>query len=98
MKRSLKFATLVMFIAVTMSSCFSISHTVGSGSSTGETVKKKQWYILFGAIPLTKVDTKAMAGNATNYTVTTKFKFVDLLVGAVTSIVTIKPMTVEVKK
>lgn len=88
-------ATVVVLM---MSSCYSISHTVGTGSSTGETINKRQWYILYGAIPLTKVDTKALAGGAANYTITTKHSFVDYIIGAVTGFVTIKPMTVQVKK
>lgn len=89
---------MAVVVASVMSSCYSISHTVGTGSSTGETTSKKQWYILYGAIPLNKVDTKALAGGATNYTVTTKHGFVDYIIGAVTGFVTIKPMTVQVKK
>jgi hypothetical protein len=98
MKKSLKSVSLILFIAAVMSSCYSISHTVGTGSSTGEIIKKKQWYILYGAVPLNKIDTKALAGNATNYTITTKHGFVDYLIGAVTGFVTIKPMTVVIKK
>jgi hypothetical protein len=96
--KSLKSITLALCVAALLSSCYSVSHTVGTGASTGESIKKKQWFILYGLVPLNKVDTKALAGTAVNYTVTTKHGFVDYLIGAVTSFVTIQPMTIEVKK
>ena len=58
-----------------LSSCNATMHTVGSGGkgdckSAGQfDAKKKQWYLLGGLIPLNKVDSKALAGGAQNYTV-----------------------------
>jgi hypothetical protein len=71
---------------------------VGNGGGSGEVVTKKQWYVLFGLAPLNSVNSKEMAGGAENYTVTTKFSFLDQVIGVITGIVTIRPMTVEVKK
>jgi len=53
---------------------------------------------LFGLVPLNEVDSKALAGGAEDYTITTKFKFVDHVIGFFTSIVTVRPMTVTVQK
>lgn len=97
MKKFVKTVVAVFFICVLLTSCFTSTHVVGSGG-TGESVKAKQWFALFGLVPLNTVNSQQMAGGKTDYTVTTTFSFVDQLIGMFTSIVTIRPMTVEVKK
>lgn len=61
-------------------------------------VSAKQWYALFGLIPLNKVDTKQMAGDASDYTITTKQDITDILLGMVVSVVTLGTRTVTVEK
>lgn len=79
-------------------SCYTMNHTVGNGASGTEKVAKKQWYALFGLIPINTVDSKEMAGGASNYTITTKHSFIDIIIGCITGIATIHPKTVEVTK
>jgi hypothetical protein len=93
-KLSLALALVVMIF----SSCYTLNHTVGSGGSGGEKVEKRAWYILFGLVPLNTVESKAMAGNATNYTITSSHTVVDVLLNIVTGIVTIGSQTVTVQK
>jgi len=97
MKR-LKSLILALIILVSVSSCFTIEHTVGTGATGTDTVAKKQWYALWGLVAITDVDSKAMAGGAENYTIKTERSFVDGLIGIFTGIVTIYPTTVEVTK
>ena len=94
--RKVFFAIAVSSILLT--SCYTLTHTVGNGGSGGEVVSKKQWYALWGLIPINHVDSKAMAAGATDYTITTKHDFIDLVIGIVTGIVTIQPKTVQVQK
>jgi hypothetical protein len=96
MKKLLVLLTIV--IALTFSSCYSVEHTVGDGSKTGVVVKQKQWYAVWGLVPIIEVDSKALAGGAENYTVTTKHTFVDMLISSITSAVSICCQTVEVTK
>lgn len=84
--------------SVLFTSCYTLTHTVGSGAAGSEKVAKKQWYALWGLVPINTVDSKEMAAGATNYTIVTKHSFVDLVIGFFTSIVTIQPKTVEVTK
>ncbi len=56
------------------------------------------WYVLWGLVPITEVDSQAMAGGATDYTVQTQFTFVDIIIGIFTSIVTVQPRTVSITK
>lgn len=94
-----KFLALLFAVSILFSSCATHVHTIGSGAqSSAEATQKKQWYALFGLVPITSVDTKEMAGDATNYTIKTEQTFVDGLISAIAGIVTINVRTVEVKK
>jgi uncharacterized protein YycO len=103
-KIKLLFAAFILCGAHLLTSCSAVTHTVGTGGKgNGKPgqydVKKKQWYILFGAVPLNKVDSKDLAGGAQNYTVRTTHSFGDILIGAVGSyFLGIKTQTVRVSK
>jgi hypothetical protein len=85
---------LLMFLI----GCEAHMHKVGNGPTGSEKVAKKQWYILFGLVPLNTVDSHAMAGGATDYEIKTERSFVDWLISIPTSLVTIHPRTVSVTK
>lgn len=89
---------LVCVISISLTSCYTTSHTVGAGSKTGVEVSKKQWYAIWGLVPINHVDSKDLAGGATDYSITTQHKFLDLLISAIGSYVTIEVQTVTVKK
>jgi hypothetical protein len=97
--RSILIRLSLLFCLVTiLPGCFTHNHTVGSGAAGANATEKKQWYILFGLVPLNTVDSKGMAGGATNYTIKTQQSFVDVVIGLFTSFVTIYPQTVTVTK
>lgn len=98
MKKTFLNAVSVALLAATLSSCFTINHTVGTGAAGNTSVEERQWFILFGLVPLNDVDTKQMAGDAQNYTIKTERNVVDVIIGLFTGIVTITPRTVEVTK
>ncbi len=98
MKKSIKGIVLLICLAFTISSCYTNTHVVGDGAQTGVAVAKKQWYAVWGLVPIgEEVDTKAMAGKD-DYTITTTHTFVDLVVSFFTRIVSIEVKTVEVQK
>ena len=88
----------VVLIAMLTMGCFGMTHVVGDGASGGESMTERQWYVLFGLVPINKVDSKTMAGSAENYTVTTEMTFVDVVIGIFTGLVSIQPMSVTVEK
>ena len=47
-------------------------HIIGKGAQTGVEVKARQWYILFGLIPLNQVNINEMSGGATDFEIITK--------------------------
>jgi hypothetical protein len=82
---------------VLMIGCTTHIHVVGQGG-TAKAESARQWYILFGLVPLNEVKTKDMAAGAANYTIKTQATFVDGLISIVTGIVTVSCRTVEVTK
>jgi hypothetical protein len=88
----------IFLLVFLLSSCMSLTHVVGSGASSSVSTEKKQWYALWGLVPINTVDSKAMAEGASNYTIKSKVKFVDYVISAFTSAVSINVQTVSVLK
>ncbi|MEM6298038.1 MAG: Bor family protein [Bacteroidota bacterium] len=84
MKRT--FLTLVsaIILSVLMSSCYTLTYSVGEGAQTGIEVKQKNHYLIYGLAPLDTADPTKMAGDAKNYTVTTQHTFIDGLLSFLT--------------
>ena len=68
--------------------CSTHVHTIGTGPETGIRVTSRQFYLLYGLIPLNTVDTNKMAGGATNYEIQTQLGLVDAGIGVALAIVT----------
>jgi len=78
--------------------CYTTTHVVGKGAQGNTVVTARQWYALYGLIPLNQVDSQKMAGGAKDYTITTQFTFIDYVIGAITGMITVQPMTITVTK
>jgi len=98
MTKKLISLTLILVFTIIIIGCATHRHIIGNGAQSGVEVNSRQWYILYGLIPLNNVDTKAMAGGASDYEIITKQGVVDILIGMVAQIVTINSRTVTVKK
>ena len=96
-KRAISIIVLVVFATGLVTSCMTHEHIVGTGAATGYTESAKQWYLLWGAMPLNHVDTKAMSGGAENYKIITTSSLVDLIISGLTAGI-IFPRTVRVIK
>ena len=88
----------IFLLALLLSSCMTLTHVVGNGATSGVRTEKKQWYALWGLVPINTVDSKAMAVGASNYTIKSQVKFIDYVISAFTSIVTVNVQTVSVQK
>ncbi len=97
MKKFISILVILLFAAVIVS-CSVNRHIIGNGPQGNATESARQWYILWGLIPLGQVDTKQMAGDATDYAIETKQGFVDILLNMFTGIVTVSSRTVTVEK
>jgi PBP1b-binding outer membrane lipoprotein LpoB len=97
MKTKKSYLAIILLVFL-LSSCMTLTHVVGNGASSGASIEKKQWYVLFGLIPINEVDSKAMAGGDSNYTIKSQVKFVDYVISAFTSVASINVQTVSVQK
>lgn len=96
MKHWILLAVLVTFLLL-MVGCAAHTHVIGDGGQETQ-VNARQWYILWGLVPINNVDTQQMADGADNYTVHTRQSFLDILIGIPASIITVNSRTVSVTK
>lgn len=89
---------IILVACVSLSSCMTLTHTVGNGGKFEHMTKKRAVYALFGMVPVNKFDSKALAGGATDYTVKTQFTIIDLLISIPASLITFHTQTVYVSQ
>ena len=85
-------------LVLLLSACATHTHTIGDGPSTGLSETKRQYYALYGLIPINKVDTNALVGDSQDYRLETGVQAVDVLIGALGGSFTISSRTVKVTK
>lgn len=95
---SMTMIALLLFVMVAASGCAAHIHVVGSGGSGDEIVEKRQWYVLWGLVPINEVDTAEMADGDSNYTIDTEQSALDVIINIFTSIVSVNSRTVTVTK
>jgi hypothetical protein len=78
--------------------CSTHTHIVGKGAQGTQQVENRQWYILFGLVPLNDVKTSDMAAGATDYTIQTQQCALDVIMNIFTMYVTVSSRTVTVTK
>ena len=95
-----KKAVLLMLVAVLLVGsvgCLAHVHTVGTGQQgAAPPIRARQWYALWGLIPIGQIDAKTLAGTATDYTIRTWVSPLDFIINIFTSYVTIYSRSVEV--
>ncbi len=94
-----KFSALVLILGLLfVIGCSTHVHTVGDGPQGNDMIESRQWYVLWGLVPMNVVDTNAMAGAATDYEITTEHTALDFIINVFTGAVTISSRTVTVRK
>jgi tetratricopeptide (TPR) repeat protein len=90
----------LMFGTLLLAGCSTLNHNIGTGAPNGDEVaSKRQWYILWGLVPLNSVDGGEMAkskGLTNNYTIKSQSSFLDYVIGIFTSWFTVNSQTVKV--
>lgn len=97
MKKEFLKLAFVLGVCVIMTSCYTVTATIGSGSQTGEEKVGHNHFLIAGLVPVGIADVKEMAGGAKDYTVTVTHSFVDGLLSAITGGL-YTPTTTIVKK
>ena len=96
-KKIFKLVGGVLLCSTLLTSCYTYTSVVGEGAKGNQEVTKWNHYVIYGLAPVGVSDSKAMAGGASDYTVTTRQSFVNGLVSGLTlGIYT--PTTTTVKK
>jgi hypothetical protein len=73
-------------------------HTVGEGGGGEKVAQERQWYILWGLVPLGEHDGGQMAKGNTNFTIQTQYSPMDFLFNIFTGWISIFSQTVTVTK
>lgn len=92
------FAVFCIVALVSVIGCASHTHKVGYGPAFDRAKIERQWYLLWGLVPVNEIDTQAMANGQSNYEITTEVTFIDWLYIAVMLPATITCRTVIVTR
>jgi flagellar basal body-associated protein FliL len=89
---------LLLFVVIYSTGCMAHTHVIGDGAQGNKSEDSRQWYILFGLVPLNNANTAEMAKGATNYTIRTETSVLDFIINCFTGIVTVNSRTVTVTR
>ena len=78
--------------------CATHMHKVGNGAQGTDIIESRQWYVLWGLVPINDVDTQAMAGETIDYNIITEVNVLDAVINAFVGSATIYCRTVTVLK
>lgn len=88
---------LCLFI-VSLVGCAAHIHKVGKGPQGYTKIQERQWYVLWGLVPINNVDSAQLAGDAADYEVKTEQAALDVIINIFTSYVSVVSRTVTVTK
>lgn len=94
---------LISIVAITIVLCFLAGcaahiHKVGQGAQGAQKAEQRQWYVLWGLVPINDVKTDQMAEGATDYTIKTEQSALDVIINIFTVYITVVSRTVTVTK
>jgi len=89
-------AVFMLAVMIFMVGCAAHTHVVGNGAQGNEVTQQRQWYILWGLVPLNTVETYVIAAGANDYTIKTERSFLDIVMNIFTGIITVQSRTVTV--
>ncbi len=71
---------------------------MGKGAQGDSEKEKRQWYAIWGLVPLGEIDSQDLAGDAQDYSVRTQASVLDIIINIFTGFVTITSRTITVTK
>jgi hypothetical protein len=94
-----KFSAVLLIVGMLfVIGCATHMHQVGNGAQGTDLIESRQWYVLWGLVPINEVDTQAMAGEATDYDIITEVNVLDAVINAFVGSATIYCRIVTVLK
>ncbi len=91
-------ALLVALSLLWLIGCAGHVHTIGSGPAGHTQIEARQWYVIWGLIPINDVDSTQMVGDAADYKIKTEMNALDVIISWIGSFVTVMCRTVTVTK
>ncbi len=91
-------AAVLLIVMLAILGCSAHIHKVGAGATSNERMQERQWYVLWGLVPINNVQTHVMAGEAEDYEIKTEQSVLDFVINIFTGIVTVYSRTVTVTK
>ena len=94
---------IILLLAITLTICLLAGCTaqvfkIGQGGQGSQTTEARQWYVLWGLVPINEVDSQKMADGATDYTIKTEASALDIIINIFTTYVSVVSRTVTVTK
>ena len=94
-----KIIVLLLALSIFAISCsYQHRHLIGDGHQSGVELTRKQWYALWGLVPVNDVDVTKLAGNSANYEVYSRRSAGDVFLNLITGLVSFTSRTVTVTK
>lgn len=94
-----KLSAIILIVGILfVVGCSTHIHKVGNGAQGNDMMEMRQWYVLFGLVPLNEVNTQAMAGEANDYEIKTEHTVLDFVINIFTGVVSVNSRTVTVRK
>ncbi len=97
MKKNFLKLAFVIGISVMMTSCYTFTATIGNGPKTGEKIVVHNHYLIDGLAPIATANTKALVGDAKDYSITVSHSFIDGFLAMLTGGI-YTPTTVTITK
>ena len=91
-------AVLLIVAKIFVVGCAAHTHKVGHGPAFKRATVERQWYLLYGLVPINDIDTQAMAEGRSNYEITTQVTLIDFIYRFLFSPITITSRTVTVTR
>ena len=89
-------AVFMLAVMMFMVGCAAHTHVVGNGAQGNEVTQQRQWYVLFGLIPINNVDTEQIAQGTADYTIKTEQSALDVIINIFTGMVSVYSRTVTI--
>lgn len=96
-KKTISLLAILLIISL-IAGCAAHIHKVGQGAEGVEKKEARQWYVLWGLVPINEIDTQQMANGAANYTIKTEQSALDVIINIFTTYVSVVSRTVTVTK
>ncbi len=91
-------AILMILTVLLIVGCTAHIHKVGNGAQGNDITDARQWYVLWGLVPINNVDTNAIAEGVSDYEITTSVTVLDFIINVVVGSVTVNCRSVSVRK